>query len=882
MMTVLLFNSILDILERQKEDVEVELKDMEEKLHTVTKEYDKLKVLLEQKHAKTLRQNTSTSSEMINNPNSSTRYRRRHETKNVLEFIHGGEEGSLHGAWDYLSSAAPQSQMEIFLKGYKRGRFLQGIFGKAMKEYANSEEALKQAVAMKYQAFLSRRKFQFICKTQSSVFNAEQNVWVPRNINSAGVNVSLPRIVSDEKVDKFVKSLDIGHVCKIPNYSGVSRTVTGLVFMILDLHLRLPYLRDRLLWFNDNTNHFIIQFSDDGAPETSDLSMSIGSLTVWNFGDKVRSRDYQYLLHCISVSEKDQVMEDLWKQHTEEMLVLEGNILNVCDRQCTLEFQPSADQSWQSWANGELNQAASYPSPYAFVHKGSLGTMGGSIGHSDSNTWKPPTMQKRKEDLKKLERLRASFGSSLSQARKHEKELAFMAENGIRQIVYPRIGEYADRQRPEPVHNEINAWQHLLNSIYQEALQRGLIERFLEILSLPLQASDACSNQVRQTVLPALSNLPEGAGDRARQMLLLQEQHEVFQEAIGRATASYSVEGNSGQKGCQLAFLARQIREHYNDKEKRSNKISTRLIGEQAISLARYSFRLIDGLEMEGESGAQKLKRLALGKVAQYLRDAGTLFNKVDTNSAEINQLHETCATYFNLLALFFPDNVNLTVWTVGYAIPYHAELLFTKYKVGSGIISLQAKESKHSGVKQDLNLTNRSRSTSIVGKWWQLMRTNYVRAFYLPKHQPAPSAYVSHYESRLPPHCKDSLKYCECGRSFNDLSICTFCQEAEVVLKCAKSMALDQDVLAILKPQQCGTCQLRFPDSVTLEAHVKSHHSDSTCDQARANRAHRRIHPQSMKVGELKKELKERGASVSGDKTTLIRRLEGILASET
>ena len=277
MMTALLFNSILDILERQKQDVEVELKDMEEKLRTVTKEYDKLKVLLEQKqHAKTLRQNRSTSSEMINNPNSSTRYRRRHETKNVLEFIHGGEEGSLHGAWDYLSSAAPQSQMEIFLKGYKRGRFLQGIFGKAMKEYANSEEALKQAVAMKYQAFLSRRKFQFICKTQSSVFNAEQNVWVPRNINSAGVNVSLPRIVSDEKVDKFVKSLDIGHACEIPNYSGVSRTVTGLVFMILDLHLRLPYLRDRLLWFNDNTNHFIIQFSDDGAPETSDLSMSIG------------------------------------------------------------------------------------------------------------------------------------------------------------------------------------------------------------------------------------------------------------------------------------------------------------------------------------------------------------------------------------------------------------------------------------------------------------------------------------------------------------------------------------------------------------------------------------------------------------------------------
>ena len=75
-------------------------------------------------------------------------------------------------------------------------------------------------------------------------------------------------------------------------------------------------------------------------------------------------------------------MEDLWKQHTEEMLLLEGNILNVCDQQCTLSLR-SADQLWQSWANGEFNQAASYSSLYAFVHKGSLGKMGGFIGPSD-------------------------------------------------------------------------------------------------------------------------------------------------------------------------------------------------------------------------------------------------------------------------------------------------------------------------------------------------------------------------------------------------------------------------------------------------------------------------------------------------------------------
>lgn len=37
------------------------------------------------------------------------------------------------------------------------------------------------------------------------------------------------------------------------------------------------------------------------------------------------------------------------------MALLEGNIITVCEKQCTVEFQPSADKCWQSWANNELN-----------------------------------------------------------------------------------------------------------------------------------------------------------------------------------------------------------------------------------------------------------------------------------------------------------------------------------------------------------------------------------------------------------------------------------------------------------------------------------------------------------------------------------------------
>ena len=134
------------------------------------------------------------------------------------------------------------------------------------------------------------------------------------------IKVTLGKILN-KSIETFVKSLDTGSVSQIPDVPGVTQTVTGLVFMIINLHLRLPHLFRKLVWFNDNTNHFIFQFSDDGAPETSSSSTLIGSLTFWNLGKRVQSREFQDLLHCVSLSEKHEVLELLWQQHTEEMLL---------------------------------------------------------------------------------------------------------------------------------------------------------------------------------------------------------------------------------------------------------------------------------------------------------------------------------------------------------------------------------------------------------------------------------------------------------------------------------------------------------------------------------------------------------------------------------
>ena len=165
------------------EEKTVQVQQQEEKVNQLNEQYNKFKSLLDQKgFSVSRRQNTSTTYEMVTNVNSSTRYRRRQETKNVLEFIHGGKEGSLYGAWDYVSSSADNQTMDKLISGLKRGKYLQCLFDKTMKQYQNSEEALKQAVLMKYQNFLSRRKYALVCKTQSSVFDPNSDLWVPRNM----------------------------------------------------------------------------------------------------------------------------------------------------------------------------------------------------------------------------------------------------------------------------------------------------------------------------------------------------------------------------------------------------------------------------------------------------------------------------------------------------------------------------------------------------------------------------------------------------------------------------------------------------------------------------------------------------------------------------
>ena len=58
---------------------------------------------------------------MICSGNSSTRFQRRDKTKSVLQCVHGGEDGAIFGAWDFLSANATKTTIEGLIGKYKQG-----------------------------------------------------------------------------------------------------------------------------------------------------------------------------------------------------------------------------------------------------------------------------------------------------------------------------------------------------------------------------------------------------------------------------------------------------------------------------------------------------------------------------------------------------------------------------------------------------------------------------------------------------------------------------------------------------------------------------------------------------------------------------------------
>ena len=172
---------------------------------------------------------------------------------------------------------------------------------------------------------------------------------------------------------------------------------------------------------------------------------------------------------------------------------------------------------------------------FANVHKGELSLIGGTMVEGTDYKWQVPTMDTRLKEIGKLQKFCEELPLDISENSINRKKLDFMASNGLRQMGIPRINIYADRQRPEPFHSEVNNWQHVLNLLYTQCVKKNQVEKLVTLLK---------------------ASVTEG--------------------------------------GCGMKSIGHSIEEHYVNENTRDKKLTERLIRAQAILLPKYGLRLVD------------------------------------------------------------------------------------------------------------------------------------------------------------------------------------------------------------------------------------------------------------------------------------------------
>ena len=138
--------------------------------------------------------------------------------------------------------------------------------------------------------------------------------------------------------------------------------------------------------------------------------------------------------------------------------------------------------------------------------------------------------------------------------------------------------------------------------------------------------------------------------------------------------------------------------------------------------------RVIKQLRCEDDSRKQRLTVLFYAYIGVRLRDAVSLFSRIEITTEQLLELRVKCQQYFRANALFFPSMVTPTVWTLGLVVPQHAEELFKKYQQGLGTVTMEGREAKH------IVLKKLSENSSSKKEWFDIFQHEFVMLIWLPE----------------------------------------------------------------------------------------------------------------------------------------------------
>ena len=666
--------------------------------------------------------------------------RRKKKTVEALKPIHCAsnsrstsldEKAVQDGLWTTIIGTTPKPVMSEYISTSKvcMDEILPKIVKGKVDEYVKSDANKVRSMRVLYEGgLISKRKYTSIRNSGDIVKQFASGSL--RNAKSEIMKgCEIPKVIPYKILMSHIRNIDIGEVLTLESLaqrfsteevSGVYRPLKPFLLKLADLYLSLHDKNSCLHWFNEEKGVFYVAVGADGAPFGKDDTATAYLVSFLNLLQRVQSCNDNHLLLGANCEEDHPLMKSYTSHLREEMEQMEGKSLTTQQgNQVVFKFVLiPADMKWMSSHSGELNNCATYFSSFANVNQANKATIGGTIGGPGA-TWQPWEYKKRLEVAEKVENLKKRLKEPTG---KHRGEVTkFIAQNKSRQEYVPPLGKYVDLFKAEPLHNTNNAWQHW----------------FLAALAITMQYTN-------QSQLKSATVVPD---------LPLNSPLVLFLNCV--------------RDTLKCGRLYKNFLRWFSEKRKKGIPFSYRFTGLESKHFCWNFASLIQQLlKINSLSKGSVVKLHSLAFVALKLRDAVSIYSRVEISTEQLNNLKISCQHYFNAYCLLL-DGVTPTVWTIGVAIPYHTGKLLERLGYGLGLNSMQGREAKHIKLAKYVQNTCNVRKSL---RWWTVFRHEFVSMVWLRERDPYSITYrcekknVS--DSYLPKRIKDdNNRFCNCGQ---------------------------------------------------------------------------------------------------------------------
>ena len=173
--------------------------------------------------------------------------------------------------------------------------------------------------------------------------------------------------------------------------------------------------------------------------------------------------------------------------------------------------------------------------------------------------------------------------------------------------------------------------------------------------------------------------------------------------------------------------------------------------GKETKVFCRRLMFVFQALSDPVDSTVTQLKLASIAFCCVQLRDAVSYFSRVNITQAEVEKCKLACLHFFNACVLLF-KSVTPTLWTVGYAIPRHLQILFDRYGMGLGLNSMQGREAKHVRLSQFAKYSTKST------RWSMVLRHDYISNVWVRKHEPACLLYTKYKAHYVPNEANEEV----------------------------------------------------------------------------------------------------------------------------